>query len=182
MIPLLLWTTALAGGSGPPAQITSGSVLHGLSGVTVTEAPTGNSEVDSARWRADANYTYAVQVRVETERVRVLLTPGAAENSATINIVTAYVDAPTASASQRQALIAVSRGFLEGCAPQLLPQAQSIWAGLARYDWAGVLGWQDRLLGSVRVGWSGREGLNVGKRDVTGISVNWPSGSGRCTF
>lgn len=179
---LTLCARALAGGSEPPVQITSDSVLQGLTGVTVTEAPTGNFEVDSARWRSGVGYTYAVQVRVGTQRVRVLLSPGAIEDSSTVNTLRAYVDTPSAAAAQRQALVRLARGFLQACAPHLSGQAQSVWAGLTRYNWAGALGWQDRLLGSVRVGWSGREGMSVGDRNVTGIAVTWSRSSGRCVF
>ncbi|MFK7601834.1 hypothetical protein ACI3L1_06435 [Deinococcus sp. SM5_A1] len=128
------------------------------------------------------SYSYDVQVSVGGERVRVLLTPGASENSLTVNNLRAYIDSPFATSSQRQALVRVARGFLQTCAPPLAAQAQPVWAGLARHNWAGVLGWQDRLLGSVRVGWSGREGMSVGERNVTGISVTWPRSSGRCVF
>lgn len=172
----------VAGGGGPPGPLTRDAALRSLAGVTVTEAPTGNFEIDSARWMTGVCCTHAVQVQVGTQHERVLLSLGASGNSATVNDLLAYVETVTPTASQRQALVAVARGVLTACAPDLAQQAQAVWDGLARHTWAGALGWQDRRLKTVRVGWSGREGLRVVDREVTGISVRWPGDSGRCVF
>lgn len=166
---------ALAGGGGPPGPLTRDAALRGLPGVTVTEG------LDTTLG-AEVAYTHAVRVQVGTRAERVLFSSGAVKNSSTVNSLIAYVETATPTASQRQALVAVARGVLTACAPDLAPQAQSVWAGLARHNWAGALGWQDRQLKAVRVGWSGREGLNVAGREVAGLSVEWPGGSGRCVF
>lgn len=179
---LCLSGIALAGGGGPPGPLTREAALRSLPGITVTEAPTGEFEKDSARWMAGAAYTYAVRVKIGTRTERVLLSPTAAENSSTVNSLLAYVETTQATATQREALITVARGFLSACAPDFAHQAQSVWPGLARHNWAGALGWQDRPLGRGRVGWSGREGLNVAGREVTGLRVEWPGSSGRCVF
>ncbi|GMA15654.1 hypothetical protein E5F05_20925 [Deinococcus metallilatus] len=181
-LALCLSGLALAGGGGPPAPLTRDAALRRLPGVTVTEAPTGNFEVDSARWMSGVGYAYAAQVRVGTKAERVLLSPVAIDNSSTVNSLRAYVETTSPTASQRQALVHVARSFLQGCAPEQAAQAQSIWPGLARHDWTAALGWQERQLGSVRVGWSRREGLNVAGHEAAGLSVDWPRSSGRCVF
>lgn len=176
----LLGGLALAGG--PPGPLTREAALRGLPGVTVTEAPTGDFKADSARWMTGVGYTHAVRVQVGSRAERVLLSLGAREDSSTVNSLLAHVETAAPTAAQRQALVTVARGFLTACAPDLAGQAQSVWAGLARSNWAGALGWQDRQLGPVRVGWSGREGLKVAGREVAGLGVEWPGSSGRCVF
>jgi hypothetical protein len=151
--------------------LTPDRVLRGLPGVTVTQGPTSGR-----------NYSFAVYRRVGTSPLRVLITPGAAGNSATINTVLVYVEAPSATASQRQALVEVARGFFQACAPQVAVQAAPLWTDPTRTGWAAARGWQTRVLGSVRVGWSGPEGLTVAGTEATGLSVEWPGNSGRCVL
>ncbi|MBB5235853.1 hypothetical protein [Deinococcus budaensis] len=135
---------APAGGGGPPGPLTRDAALRGLPGVTVTEAPSGDFEEDSARWMTGVGYTYAVQVRVGERAERVLLSPGAIRNSAMVNDLLACVETTQPTAAQRQALVTVARGFLTACAPTLAAQAQSVWGGLTSHHGAGALGWQDR--------------------------------------
>jgi len=184
-LPLVLGGPALAGGTETaPAthQLSRDAALRGLPGVTVTEEPTGDFETDSARWMTGVGYTHALRVPVGRTFQRVLVSATASENSSTVNGLLVYVETLTASTAQRQAMVAVARGFLEACVPGLTPQARSIWAGLSGHEWQGVPGWQDRQLGQVRVGWSGRDGLNVADQEVTGMSLEWPGDMGRCVF
>ncbi len=162
---------ALAGSGGPPVALTPERVLRDLPGVTVTQGPTSGR-----------NHSFAVSRRVGPTPVRVLVTPGAAGNSSTINTVLVYVEAPSATASQRQALVEVARGFFRACAPQMAVQAAPLWTEPTRTGWAAARGWQTRVLGGVRVGWSGPEGLTVAGTEASGLSVEWPGDLGRCVL
>ena len=206
LIAPLLLSSALAGGSDGSApavggqaavalpNITSRAALGAIAGVRVLESPPylGKTVLTQAEVKAlgqhfnrhNANYTVSLKVRGVQEQV--FVTPGGIDNSATVNSLNVYVNAVTASTAQREALVRVATGFLGVCSPGASQRlSDSFWQARLRQPWEKDLGWKEKTLGQVKVGWSGREGLSFqGPKGPyrASLTLEWPKDSGRCIF
>ncbi|WP_157451173.1 hypothetical protein [Deinococcus puniceus] len=112
----------------------------------------------------------------------VFLTRGALEGSDTPNTITAWVSTSHASIQQQRAMVAVIRHTVARCHAPLTAQQLNMLHALAERDWRLKLGWQEQQIGPLKVGWGGREGLNIGGHDVGGMSVDWPNSQGVCRW
>ncbi|MDB5045676.1 MAG: hypothetical protein JWQ08_1726, partial [Deinococcus sp.] len=112
----------------------------------------------------------------------VFLTRGALEGSDTPNNVTVWVSTSHASIRQQRAMVAVINYAVARCFAPLTAQQLNVLRALPERDWRLKLGWQEQQVGPLKVGWGGREGLNIGGHDVGGMRVEWPSNRGMCTW
>lgn len=113
---------------------------------------------------------------------QVFLTLGALESSSTPNLVRVWVPAPHATLQQQRALAAVVRHVLIGCYGPFTAQQSRALQSVAHQNWWLDLGQQEQQVGPLKINWSGREGLNVGGYEVSGIYVEWPKNQGLCTW
>jgi hypothetical protein len=112
----------------------------------------------------------------------VFLTLGALESSSTPNLVRVWVSSPHATPQQQRALVAVVKHVLNRCHGPSTPQQSRALQRVAQQNWWLDLGQQEQQVGSLKINWSGREGLNVGGYEVSGIYVEWPKNQGLCTW
>lgn len=180
---------AVAGGTdGGAAQrsglVTAQQALSTLTGIKIIEQP----PMPTADWQKymeymqSHNYTYAVTVKVGGEWVRVMVTPSSNGSSDRVNTIMAFVESKVASAGQREALVRVALGFLNVCLPSEAQPLTEFWRELIQQEWNRDLGWQTKSLGSLKIGWSGENGMNVGNHDVAGLDLRWSPNTGRCSF
>lgn len=113
---------------------------------------------------------------------KISLTPAAAINGVRINSVRLHFDHDQATIAEQKKLIQIALSILKSCWPESQID-QRFWNTLAAQPWEDKqTGWQDLKNGALSVGYSGYQGLTINKKNVTGLTLQWPKDKGRCTF
>ncbi len=192
-LTLILTGPVSAGGGGRPvpqrpatlpgAALPIRAAIAALTGVTVVEAPPRSTDARvQAQYFRNRFSAYTVRVRTGDHPERVVLTHSVRDGSLTLNDLTVYVEQPHATADQRRALVQVALGLFNTCWPAEAQPLDGFWTGLSARAWEQDQGWQERQVGVLTVGWSGRDGFSLGGTEVTALNLNWPGGTGRCTL
>ncbi|AFD27665.1 hypothetical protein [Deinococcus gobiensis] len=134
-------------------------------------------------------FTNALTLRSEGQRIQVFVTTGIISDdpgASAINNIQAWVQSPTASPAQKQALIQVAQTYLRGCSLQVTPRQLAALVALKEADWTQG-GWQKRTVEGVTLGWSDGNGFGFsdgpqGRKPRAALSVEWPVKTSRCQF
>lgn len=181
LLPLLLTLSGVvsAGGVEP---INRSQPLHWVPGVleVFTTPP------DQLRAKP---FTHAITVRAAGERLQVFIQTDVVSNnvdSSVINHLLAWVPSPTASTTQKQALIRVAQAYLRGCFLDVTSQQLTALGALEQANWESG-GWQEKMIQGVNIGWSDGNGFGFGNGQGatqlrTGLDLQWPAKASRCQF
>ena len=134
-------------------------------------------------------FTNAVTLRSGGQPIQVFVTTGIISDdpdASAINNIQAWVQSPTASPAQKQALIQVAQTYLRGCSLQVTPRQLAALVALKEADWTRG-GWQKQTVEGVMLGWSDGNGFGFsdgpkGDKPRAALSVEWPVKTSRCQF
>ncbi|WP_156953207.1 hypothetical protein [Deinococcus frigens] len=127
-----------------------------------------------------AGATHWLRIRVGSSTTEVLGSLGAGNGAGRVNSVLLWIDTPQATTLQKQAVTAVARGVLARCMIGVSAAQLKGVSAIAARSWVVPTGFQEKPLGQLKIGWGQREALQVGPRNVSGLSLNWPRTLSRC--